>query len=114
MDDRKYLGVRLKTIWDVNEKTSMTLTMMHNEEHDSRVRVQRAACNKNKLIGCDQWGDGVPTYGVPFTGVSAFSSIDYITLNYPGSIVLPDLSLGFDDGALLYQELDKVNTPFND
>ena len=112
MDDRKYLGVRLKTIWDVNDKTSMTLTMMHNEEHDSRVRVQRAACNKNKLIGCDQWGDGVPTMGVPFTGVSAFSSIDYITLNYPGSIVLPDLSLGVDDGAILYQELDKVNTPF--
>ena len=73
---------------------------------------KKAACNKNKLIGCDQWGDGVPTMGVPFTGVSAFSSIDYITLNYPGSIVLPDLSLGFDDGAILYQELDKIHTPF--
>ena len=33
-------------------------------------------------------------------------------MNYPGSIVLPDLSLGLDDGAILYQELDKIHTPF--
>ena len=32
IDDRDYLGVGLKTIWDISDETSLKLTMMHNEE----------------------------------------------------------------------------------
>ena len=31
LDDRDYLGVRLKTIWDISDETSLKLTMMHND-----------------------------------------------------------------------------------
>ena len=47
IDDRDYLGVRLKTIWDISDETSLKLTMMHNEEEDARLRHQNAACNPN-------------------------------------------------------------------
>ena len=75
----------MKTIFDISDDTTLKLTVLHNEEEDSRLRVQRAACNINPLLGCDQWGDGLPTSGASHSGVSAFGSIDFITLNYTGN-----------------------------
>ena len=99
IDDRKYSAVRVKTIWDMSDDTSFKFTFLHNEEEDARLRTQKAACNINPLLGCDQWGDGLPTTGASHSGVSAFGSIDFITLNYPGNIVQPDLTLSYTDGA---------------
>ena len=112
IDNRAYLGVRTKTIWDIDDNASMTLTLRHNEENDARLRTQRAACNPNPVLGCDQWGD-LPTMGATHTGITAFSAIDYITLNYPGSIVLPDLSLSYTDGANFYEELNRTSVSTN-
>ena len=112
IDNRAYLGVRTKTIWDIDDNASVTLTLRHNEENDARLRTQRAACNPNPVLGCDQWGD-LPTMGATHTGITAFSAIDYITLNYPGDIVLPDLSLSYTDGADFYEELDRISVQTN-
>ena len=113
IDDRDYLGVRLKTIYDISDETSLKLTMMHNEENDSRFRHQNAACNTNKLLGCDQWGDGLPDRGVSHSGVSAFGSIDFITLNYPGNIVTPVLALGYQDNAVIPKDPNQVFQSYN-
>ena len=113
IDDRDYLGVRLKTIWDISDETSLKLTMMHNEENDSRLRHQNAACNKNLLLGCDQWGDGLPDRGAPHSGVGAFASIDFLTLNYPGNIVQPSLLLGFTDDAIIPTDPNQVFQTLN-
>ena len=113
IDDRDYLGVRLKTIWDISDETSLKLTMMHNEEEDARLRHQNAACNPNPLLGCDQWGDGLPDRGIPFSGVGAFASIDFLTLNYPGNIVQPSLLLGFSDGAVVPKDPNQVFQTLN-
>ena len=51
--------------------------------------------------------------GATHTGITAFSAIDYITLNYPGSIALPDLSLSYTDGADFYEELDRISVATN-
>ena len=51
--------------------------------------------------------------GATHTGITAFSAIDYITLNYPGSIALPDLSLSYTDGADFYEELDRISVQTN-
>ena len=113
IDDRDYLGVRLKTVWDISDNTSLKFTMMHNEEEDSRLRHQNAACNANLLLGCDQWGDGLPDRGTPHSGVGAFASIDYLTLNYPGNIVQPSLLLGFNDGAVIPSDPNQVFQSLN-
>ena len=113
VDDRDYLGVRIKTIYDISDETSLKLTMMHNEENDSRFRHQNAACNTNKLLGCDQWGDGLPDRGVSHSGVSAFGSIDFITLNYPGNIVTPVLALGYQDNAVIPKDPNQVFQSYN-
>ena len=113
IDDRKYSGVRMKTIFDISDDTTLKLTVLHNEEEDSRLRVQRAACNINPLLGCDQWGDGLPTSGASHSGVSAFGSIDFITLNYPGNIVQPDLSLSYTDGAIFPQDINQTFSSLN-
>ncbi len=113
IDDRDYLGVRLKTIWDISDETSLKLTMMHNEEDDARLRHQNAACNKNILLGCDQWGDGLPDRGAPHSGVGAFASIDFLTLNYPGSFVQPSLLLGFTDDAIIPTDPNQVFQTLN-
>ena len=112
IDNRAYLGVRAKTIWDIDDNASVTLTLRHNEENDARLRTQRAACNPNPVLGCDQWGD-LPTMGATHSGITAFSAIDYITLNYPGDIVLPDLSLSYTDGANFYEELNRTSVSTN-
>ncbi len=113
IDDRKYSGVRMKTIFDISDDTTLKLTVLHNEEEDSRLRTQRAACNINPLLGCDQWGDGLPTGGASHSGVSAFGSIDFITLNYPGNIVQPDLSLSYTDGAIFPTDYNQTFTSLN-
>ena len=113
IDDRDYLGVRMKTIYDISDDTSLKLTMMHNEESDSRLRHQNAACNENKLLGCDQWGDGLPGRGTSHSGVSAFGSIDFIVLNYPGNIVQPVLALGYQDDAIIPTDPNQVFQTLN-
>ena len=40
IDNRAYLGVRTKTIWDIDDNASVTFTMRHNEENDARLRTQ--------------------------------------------------------------------------
>ncbi len=112
IDNRAYLGVRAKTIWDIDDNASVKLTLRHNEESDARLRSQRAACNPNPIMGCDQWGD-FPTMGATHSGVTAFSTIDYVTLNYPGDVVLPDLSLSYSDGADFFEELDRTSLRTN-
>ena len=113
IDDRDYLGVRLKTIFDISDETSLKLTMMHNEENDSRLRHQSSACNTNLLLGCDQWGDGLPGRGVSHSGVSFFGNIDFVTLNYPGNIVQPDVLLGYQDNAIIPSDPTQVFDSLN-
>ena len=113
VDDRSYLGVRLKTIYEISDDTSLKLTMMHNEENDSRNRHQSSACNTNPLLGCDQWGDGLPGRGTSHTGVSFFGNIDYITLNYPGGLTGPDLLLSYGDNSIIPEDPNQVFQSYN-
>ena len=113
VDDRSYLGVRVKTIYDISDDTSLKLTMMHNEENDSRNRHQSMACNTNPLLGCDQWGDGLPERGIAHTGVSYFGQVDYFTLNYPGGLTGPDLSLSYGDNSIVPEDPNQVYQTYN-
>ena len=65
------------------------------------------------MLGCDQWGDGLPDRGVSHSGVGAFGSIDFITLNYPGNIVQPVLALGYQDGAIIPKDPNQVFQSYN-
>ena len=111
IDNRKYLGVRVKSIYDFDDGSSVTFVVKSNNENDARFRTQRGACNQNPILGCDQWG-ALPTKGAGHTGVSAFGTIDYLTLNYPGTgiegIYLPDLSLSYNANSTYFDELDRV------
>jgi len=112
IDNRKYLGVRVKTIADISDDTSLTFTLKVNNESDARLRTQGAACNPNPIMGCEQWGE-LPTFGASASGVTAFGTIDYLTLNYPGDIVLPDMSISYSDGAVFHPEFDKASMRHN-
>ena len=55
----------------------------------------------------------MPDRGVSHSGVSAFGSIDFITLNYPGNIVTPVLSLGYQDNAVIPKDPNQVFQSYN-
>ena len=37
-------------------------------------------------MGCTQWGDSLPLKGSSHSGVTAFGTVDFLTLNYPGDL----------------------------
>jgi hypothetical protein len=47
------------------------------------------------------------------SGVSAFGSIDFIVLNYPGNIVQPVLALGYQDDAIIPTDPNQVFQTLN-
>ena len=85
--------------------------MRHNEENDARLRTQRAACNPNPVLGLTS-GRSSNNGSNSSQSITAFSAIDYITLNYL-DFVLPDLSLSYTDGADFYEELDRISVMTN-
>ncbi|MBA4730271.1 MAG: TonB-dependent receptor plug domain-containing protein [SAR86 cluster bacterium] len=113
VDDRKFLGVRVKSIFDFSDDTSATLTLVSNNMNDSRNRTQRAACNSDPIMGCEQWGDSLPLKGSSHSGVTAFGTVDFLTLNYPGDLIAPDLRLSYNDDAVYFDDLRKISTMTN-
>lgn len=113
IDDRNLFGARIKSIWDISEDTSLQLSFMVNNEEDSRFRTGQSHCNSNPLMGCDQWGDELPDRGVRASGVSLFANVDWITMNYPGSLVASDITLNTDAGVVLPVPYESTNVQFN-
>ena len=100
VDNRKFLGVRVKSIFDFSDRTSATLTLVNNNIDDNRNRTQRSACVPDPVMGCTQWGDSLPLKGSSHSGVTAFGTVDFLTLNYPGDLIAPDLTLSYTDDAI--------------
>jgi outer membrane receptor protein involved in Fe transport len=113
IDNRKSLGVRVKTIADISDDTSLTFTVIANNEDDARMRTGASACAKNLILGCDQWGDGLQDKGAPFSGITTFSAVDYLLLNYAGDYIMPDLTIDNTADSIFYEERDKVYAPVN-
>ena len=113
VDNRKFLGVRVKSIFDFSDRTSATLTLVNNNIDDSRNRTQRSACVPDPVMGCTQWGDGLPLKGSSHSGVTAFGTVDFLTLNYPGDLIAPDLTLSYTDNAIYPDDLNKISTRSN-
>ena len=113
VDNRKFLGVRVKSIFDFSDRTSATLTLVNNNIDDNRNRTQRSACVPDPVMGCTQWGDSLPLKGSSHSGVTAFGTVDFLTLNYPGDLIAPDLTLSYTDDAIYLDDLNKISTRTN-